>query len=70
MSEQHIPKDREHIHVDQPGNVHYWAQQLKCEEEKLLEAVDHVGDAIDDVKRFLVWGTPQDGTSPSAPRYP
>jgi hypothetical protein len=50
------PQDRSRINVNQPHEVRYWTQELRCTERQLRDAVARVGDKADDVRTSLGLG--------------
>jgi len=47
------PADRERINVNEPYEVGYWCQDLKCTEAQLRAAVKAVGVMVKDVRAYL-----------------
>lgn len=45
--------NNEKIDMSQPDEASYWTNELGVTSEKLIQAIDRVGTAVKDVKRYL-----------------
>ena len=45
--------DNEKIDMTQPDEASYWTNELGVTSEKLIQAIQRVGPAVKDVKRYL-----------------
>jgi len=50
---KHGPVDRKRINVNEPWEVQWWCQKLRCTEERLKEAVKTVGTSSTKVDEHL-----------------
>jgi len=53
-------QDRSHIHLREPHEVHWWMKHLGVTREKLLAAVEKVGNSATAVRKQLQLGDPVD----------
>jgi hypothetical protein len=48
-----VPADRHLVNVYEPWEEIYWGEKLACTSQQLRMAVDAVGMAVTDVKKYL-----------------
>ena len=47
--------DPKQVAIEQDCQVREWAVRLGCSEQELREAMETVGNSVDEVRRFLRW---------------
>ena len=47
------PLDPGRVNAVDPVELQYWCKELKCTEDKLLQAVGRVGEHVAEVRQFL-----------------
>jgi hypothetical protein len=47
------PQDRSRISLGQEHEVRYWSQRFGIDEEQLRNAVEDVGNSVQDVEQYL-----------------
>jgi len=47
------PQDRSRISLSQDFEVRYWSQRFGIDEQALREAVEDVGNSVQDVEQYL-----------------
>lgn len=47
------PQDRSRVNINEPYEVRYWTQELRCTEAQLRQAVAKVGVSVEHVRNHL-----------------